>query len=161
MLVETVTAVAAAGGAGVVQAAGTDTWTALRARVARLLGRGRPETERAVLERLDRTGEALTATGPDIAAQVSSQQEASWRTRFEDFLDTLGPAEQAVAVEELRALLAEAGSPAPPPAVHAENSGVTVGGSLSNHGGVIGRDFTAAVTIGGTDRPTPPGPDQR
>ncbi|MFC9331267.1 hypothetical protein [Kitasatospora sp. NPDC057015] len=55
---EGLTAMAAAGGAGVVQAAGTDAWTTLRARVARLLGRGRQDAEEAALERLGRTRQA-------------------------------------------------------------------------------------------------------
>ncbi|MER7752980.1 hypothetical protein [Kitasatospora sp. NPDC097643] len=160
MLVESLSALAAAGGAGIVQAAGTDVWTATRDRVARLLGRGRPEAEQAARERLDRTGEALRAAAtPEERAAAASRQEASWQTRLEDFLEGLDPAEQAQAADQLRALLATT----PPPAVQlrADNSGVTAGGDISNQGGAMGRDFSGPVTIGGTDRPTPPGADLR
>ncbi|MFB7619245.1 hypothetical protein [Kitasatospora sp. NPDC056181] len=157
MLVEGMTALAAAGGAGIVQAAGTDVWTALRERVARLLGRARPEGERAVLERLDRTQEALAAAAPGELDQVSGRQAASWQTRLEDFLDELAPEEQAQAAGELRALLDEAAAPEAAASVRAENSGVTAGRDIGNHGGAIGRDFAGPVTIGTPDRPTPPG----
>jgi predicted signal transduction protein with EAL and GGDEF domain len=59
MLTEALMAVSGAGGAAVVQAAGTDAWTGLRQRVARLLGRGDTQRERAELERLDRTAQTL------------------------------------------------------------------------------------------------------
>ncbi|MFD0277676.1 hypothetical protein ACFVHB_27715 [Kitasatospora sp. NPDC127111] len=157
MLVEGLTALAAAGGAGIVQAAGTDVWAGLRERVARLLGRGRPETERVALERLDRTREALETAAPGRLAEVSERQAASWQTRLEDFLDDLAPTEQAQAAEQLRTLLDEAAATRATAAVRAENSGVTAGGSISNHGGAIGRDFRGPVTIGTPDHPTSPG----
>ncbi|MFE2725364.1 hypothetical protein [Kitasatospora sp. NPDC059327] len=161
MLVEAFTALAAAGGAGIVQAAGTDVWTAVRERAARLLGRGRPDVERSTLERLDRTGLALESAAPGERDAVAGRQAASWQTRLEDFLDELDPAEQAAAGEQLRALVALTVPDAAADAVRvrAENSGVTAGGDVSNHGGAIGRDFGGPVTIGvpGPDLPTPPG----
>ncbi|MFI6848178.1 hypothetical protein OG535_07275 [Kitasatospora sp. NBC_00085] len=154
---EGLSALAAAGGAGIVQAAGTDVWAGLRERVGRLLGRGRPEAERAALERLDRTEEALGAAPPGELDAVSGRQAASWQTRLEDFLDELSPEEQAPAAEQLRALLDEAAAARAAASVRAENSGVTAGRDISNHGGAIGRDFGGPVTIGTPDRPTPPG----
>ncbi|WP_229928833.1 hypothetical protein [Kitasatospora xanthocidica] len=162
MLVEALSALAAAGGAGIVQAAATDGWAAVREQAARLLGRGRAEDEQAVRERLDRTRETLEAAAPQERAAVAGRQEASWQTRLEDFLEGLAPAEQAQAAERLRTLVELATSPGDAAVgVRADNSGVTAGGDVSNRGGVIGRDFTGPVTVGGADRPTPPGTGPR
>ncbi|MEV0533901.1 hypothetical protein [Kitasatospora sp. NPDC050463] len=159
MLVEAFTALAAAGGAGIVQAAGTDVWTAVRERAARLLGRGRPEVEQAALERLDRTGQALESAAPEERQGVAGRHAAAWQTRLEDFLDGLDPIERAAAGAQLRALIDLAATTAAPDRVQvrAADSGVTVGGAVTNHGGAIGRDFAGPVTIGVPDRPTPPG----
>ncbi|MFD0403102.1 hypothetical protein ACFVHI_34065 [Kitasatospora sp. NPDC127121] len=160
MLSETLSALAAAGGTGIVQAAGTDVWTAIRERIARLLGRGRTEDERLVQARLDRTSQELEAAAPQERAALAQRQEHTWQTRLADFLEGLEPAEQAQAAEQLRALLVPA--PAGPAAqVHADNSGVTAGRDIDNQGGAIGRDFSGSVTIGAPDRPTPPGTDPR
>lgn len=108
MLTEALMAVAGAGGTAVVQAAGTDAWTGLRQRVARLLGRGDTQRERAELERLDRTAQALEeadATGETERARL--RQEASWQTRFESLLENLENSEQQQAATDLQALVAE------------------------------------------------------
>ncbi|WP_157968744.1 hypothetical protein [Streptomyces geranii] len=107
MLTEALMAAAGAGGAAVVQAAGTDAWTGLRQRVARLLGRGDPQRERTELERLDRTAQALEEA--DVTGEterVLLRQEASWQTRFESLLENLEDSEQQVAAE-LQALVSE------------------------------------------------------
>ncbi|GAB2733116.1 hypothetical protein [Kitasatospora kifunensis] len=105
MLEETLTALAAAGGTAVVQAAGTDAWKRLRETVAGLLGRGAAEREHAVLERLDQTVIALeSATGNEpVAVQ---RQEASWQARFEALFDELAEADRQRAADQLRDLLA-------------------------------------------------------
>ncbi|MFJ3789486.1 hypothetical protein [Kitasatospora sp. NPDC090091] len=160
MLVEALTALAAAGGAGIVQAAGTDVWAEVRGRVARLLGRGRPAAEQAVLERLDRTGAALEAATPEERVLVAERQGASWQTRLEDFLEGLDPTEQAEAGARLRELLAQVATAAPAGVrIEASHSGVTAGGDVINHGGAIGRDFGGPVTIGGA--PDSPGATDR
>ncbi|MFI1488034.1 hypothetical protein [Streptomyces sp. NPDC020747] len=108
MLTEALMAVAGTGGAAVVQAAGTDAWTGLRQRVARLLGRGDAQRERAELERLDRTVQALEeadATGE--TERMHLRQEASWQTRFESLLENLETSEQQQVANELQALVAE------------------------------------------------------
>lgn len=108
MLNEAFLAVAAAGGTSVVQAAGTDAWSSLRQRVARVLGRGDAQRERAELERLDRTAQSLEeadATGE--TEQASLRQEASWQTRFESLLENVEGSEQQQVAAELRALVAE------------------------------------------------------
>ncbi|WP_405443553.1 hypothetical protein OG373_38835 [Streptomyces avidinii] len=113
MLEEAMVALAASVGSGVVQAAGTDAWQAVRHRLARLLGRGDRQQESAQLERLDRTAAELTAAGQEGDAPEGGGDEerarhgAAWRTRTEDLLDQLDPDERAAAAAELRALLAE------------------------------------------------------
>jgi hypothetical protein len=105
VLTEALTALAAAGGTAVVQAAGEDAWTGLRDRVAQWFARGSAEQEQAVLERLDRTAAALEAARPEDLERVRVGQEASWRTRFEMLLEGLNCEEQQRAADELRHLL--------------------------------------------------------
>ncbi|MCF6526058.1 hypothetical protein [Streptomyces sp. JJ36] len=151
MMTEAMTALAAAGGTAVVQAAGTDAWSGLRTRVAVLLGRGEPECERHELERLDRTAaELTTATDDGTAEVVRARQEATWQTRFEGLLEVV-PAEQREAVAaDLRALIDELPAAARPATVHNEISGGT------QHGPVVqGRDVHH-LTIGGSGTAPPP-----
>ncbi len=107
MLAEALTALAAAGGTAVVQAAGNDAWTGFRARVARWFARGDPEREHVALERLDRTAAALEAAGPGEVERVRAGQEASWQTMFELMLEGLDGEEQQRAAGELRDALAD------------------------------------------------------
>ncbi|MER6251555.1 hypothetical protein ABT224_09295 [Streptomyces sp. NPDC001584] len=127
MLDEAMVALAASAGSGVVQAAGTDAWLALRNRMARLFGRGDRQQENVQLERLDRTAAELTAAGPEGNGPEGNGPEgsrnaerarhgAAWRTRTEDLLEQLEPGERAAAVAELRALLDEAAKAARPAA---------------------------------------------
>ncbi|MER7394531.1 hypothetical protein ABT381_03305 [Streptomyces sp. NPDC000151] len=88
---------------GILQAAGTDAWSAMRARLARLLGGGDARREQAELERLDRTTS-------DLAAGELSEEERtllcqSWQARFRRFLEGLGESERRQVVAELRALM--------------------------------------------------------
>ncbi len=105
MLTEALTALAAAGGTAVVQAAGNDAWTGFRARIGKWFGRGDTGREQAALERLDRTVAALEAAGPGEVERVRAGQEASWQTMFELSLDGLDGEEQQRAADELRDLL--------------------------------------------------------
>ncbi|MGZ9928498.1 hypothetical protein ACXNSR_01250 [Streptomyces sp. NC-S4] len=117
MLDEAMVALAASVGSGVVQAAGTDAWSALRSRLARLFGRGDRQQETVQLERLDRTAAELTAAGQDgDGSEGRTRHGAAWRTRTEDLLEQLDPDERAAAAAELRALLDEAAEQARPAA---------------------------------------------
>ncbi|MFD8236850.1 hypothetical protein ACFV20_33855 [Streptomyces sp. NPDC059696] len=108
MLTEALTALAAAGGTAVVQAAGTDVWAGCRQRVARLLGRGDTDREQDELDQLDQTAAALEAAGSSGAAErTRNDQEAVWRTRFEALLLSLHGVERERAAAELRALTEE------------------------------------------------------
>ncbi|MFE7582229.1 hypothetical protein ACFU5Y_11810 [Streptomyces gardneri] len=135
MLEQALTAVAAAGGLAVVQAAGTDAWTGVRQAVARWFGRGDGERERVELERLDRTAEALAAAEGDTAVSLRVRQEAAWQTRIEAVLEQLDDTERRDAADELWALLDRYRTP---------------GGASADHKGVaISGDVTARATRGG------------
>jgi hypothetical protein len=107
MVPEAMTAVAAMGGAAVVQAAGTDAWTGVRAWVARWLGRGNEEQERTELSRLDAAAAVLQAVvGMDtVAEERRRQEEAHWTDRFRTLLEELSPEEFGQVEAGLRALL--------------------------------------------------------
>ena len=107
MLTEALTALAAAGGMAVVQAAGEDAWAGFRARVAKWFAQGDTEREQVALERLARTAAALEVAGPGEVERVRAGQEASWQTMFELLLEGLDDEEQQRAADELRDLLAD------------------------------------------------------
>ncbi|MGG2464900.1 hypothetical protein ACO0M4_34960 [Streptomyces sp. RGM 3693] len=148
MVEEALTAVAAAGGTAVVQAAGTEAWAGLRQAAARWFGRGDARRERTELERLDRSAAELTGDGAD--EQVRVRQVAVWQTRFEAALEALDEAEQAAAVNGLRALLDEH---APAPGMSADRGGVAAGGNVTiraTHGSA------AAIRMGNVTLGNPP-----
>ena len=93
MLPEALTALAAAGGTAVVQAAGSDAWEDLRSRLARWFGGGDAQRERDELELLDRSAAELT-TDTATPEQVRARQEAVWQTRIEALLERLDDDEQ-------------------------------------------------------------------
>ena len=105
MLTESLTALAAAGGAAVAQAAGTDAWEGLRQRVAQWFGRGDERRERTELERLDSSAAELATARDTQLEQVRIRQEADWRARFETLLKSLEGNERAQAAANLHALL--------------------------------------------------------
>jgi len=108
MLAEALTALAAAGGTAVVQAAGKDAWAGFRGRIAKWFGRGDIGREQDALERLDRTAAALEAAGPgDVERVQQVGQQASWQTMFEILLEGLVGEEQQRATADLRDLLAD------------------------------------------------------
>ncbi|WP_086708505.1 hypothetical protein [Streptomyces antimycoticus] len=127
MLEQALTVLAAAGGAAVVHAAGTDTWVGLRQAVARWFARGDARREQAELERLDQTaGELQTADG-DVAERTRIRLEAAWQTRIETLLEALDETERTRAADQLRSLLAQ---PLPGTDVSAGDGGVAVGGNV-------------------------------
>lgn len=130
MLAEALTALAAAGGTAVVQAAGKDAWAGFRGRVAKWFARGDPEREHVALERLDRTAAALEAAGPGEVERVRAGQEASWQTMFELLLEGLDGQEQERAADELRDLLAALGGGR---AAAAGQGAVAVAGDVDIH----------------------------
>jgi hypothetical protein len=133
-------ALAALAANAIVAAAATDAWEGLRARLARLFGRGEPDP--GVARRLDATRERLGAAAPAGLQGAQAAQARQWETRFADLL-----ADHPEAAGELRALLAEIGAAIPGTAGSVVN---TVSGTV--HGpALMGRDF-GDVTIGSPDR---------
>jgi hypothetical protein len=102
MLAEALAALASTGGTAVVTAMATDSWEGIRARFARLLGRGDAKETEAAAARLEQSRAALaSASGPGLE-RMRIEQEVAWRTRLEDLLEHDPGAEN-----ELRALAAE------------------------------------------------------
>ncbi|MFI2355707.1 hypothetical protein ACH5AG_13610 [Streptomyces anulatus] len=97
MLTEGMAALAAAGGAAVVSAAGTELWETFRSQVARLLGRGNDATEQITLERLDRTAAELEPAAAD--------DSSAWASRFSDALEEADPEEQEWLAAQLQELV--------------------------------------------------------
>ena len=151
MLSEAMTALAAAGGTAVVQAAGTDGWTGLRQALGRWFGRGDGQREQAELERLDRAaGELETAEG-GVVERVRIRQEAAWQARIETVLESLDDSQRGRAAQELCALLTQH---APGDGVSAGPGGLAAGGSVNiraDHGAIA-----AGVIHGGAHTGPPP-----
>ncbi|MCL7429780.1 hypothetical protein [Streptomyces sp. YS415] len=125
MLSEAMTALAAAGGTAVVQAAGTDAWAVFRQQVARWFGRGNTQRESAELEQLDQTAGGLEAAGqPELERAFRS---ALWQARIEALLESLDNTERDQAAEELRALLAQ----------HTFQDGASAGQDEPAAGGIV------------------------
>ncbi|MEU0008850.1 hypothetical protein ABZ079_32470 [Streptomyces sp. NPDC006314] len=154
MLEQAWAALAAAGGAAVVQAAGTDVWTGLRDAVARWFGRGDKERERAELERLDRTAGELQSAEAAQSERLRIRQEAAWQARIEALLESLDDQQRARAAEELRALLAQHAQQG---AASAGPGGLAVGGNMD----IRAEDgsIAAGVIHGGAHIGRPPTPD--
>ncbi|MEU2502305.1 hypothetical protein [Streptomyces albogriseolus] len=109
----------------VVQSVGTDAWTGLRQELARWIGQGDEQLERAALARLDRTASALETAEAAEVEQVRAHQQALWQDRIkETFLSGTGQVQAAADLAELLDRHNRAGS------VHHEISGGTVHGSV-------------------------------
>ncbi|MEV5644123.1 hypothetical protein AB0L67_28840 [Streptomyces flaveolus] len=153
MLSEAMTALAAAGGTAVVQAAGTDAWTGVRQQVARWFGRGNPQREHAELERLDQTAGELEAARPAEVERIRIRLEAAWQGRIEALLESLEDSERARIVDELRTLLAQQVSHR---SVSAGQRGLAVGGNVrvqADNGGFAAGLVQGDVTLGNPSQP--------
>ncbi|WP_331744075.1 hypothetical protein OG762_49090 (plasmid) [Streptomyces sp. NBC_01136] len=154
MLEQALTALAAAGGTAVVQAAGTDVWSGLRQAVARWFGRGDEQRERAELQRLDQAAIEMETAEAAEAARVRIRQEAVWQARIEAVLESLGEAERVRAAEELRALLAQYASDGGP---SVGDGGQAVMGDVkiqADHGSAAAW-IMGNVTLGNPSQPGP------
>ncbi|MFI2549152.1 hypothetical protein ACH5AJ_33595 [Streptomyces rochei] len=152
MLSEAMTALAAAGGTAVVQAAGTDAWTEVRQQMARWFSRGNPQRESAELARLDQTAGELEAAQPTEAERARIRQEAVWQGRIEALLESLEDMERARVADELRTLLDQQASHR---SVSAGQSGLAVGGDLNiraDHGSAAAASM-GNVTLGNPSQP--------
>ncbi|MFC9391199.1 hypothetical protein [Streptomyces venezuelae] len=159
MLSEALTVLATTSGTAVIQAAGTDAWTGLRERVARLFGRRSERAEQATLERLDRTAAELEGATDDSAEQIQATLRSSWRDRLVELLEELDDTQRDEVAEELRQIVAASGARPPASAPTAGDGGIAVGGSINNR--ADGGSIAAAVINGGvTLGPSQPGRSQ-
>lgn len=110
MLSETLMALAATAGAGLVNAMVTDVWQEAKRRTARLLGRGDEGEQGRQEDRLERARRELLAATDATREQVLEQQKVAWRTRFEDLIED-DPAREAE-LQELVKYLSASGSAA-------------------------------------------------
>ncbi|MFK0256182.1 hypothetical protein [Streptomyces sp. NPDC090445] len=142
MLVDALTALAAAGGGAVVQAAGTDAWNGLRGRIAEIFGRGDAARGQAELERLDQTGQALNQVATADVMTAGVRQEGLWQGRFEALLEGLDTQERERATEQLRELVSFVASSAGSAVIGTGKAVARDGGSavsgIKNVGGGVG-----------------------
>ncbi|MFE5595668.1 hypothetical protein [Streptomyces sp. NPDC056549] len=156
MLAEGLAVLAAAGGAAVVQAAGTSAWQGLQQSVAQWFARGDGTRQRVELERLDRSAAALEAAQDYEQADVRSSQQGAWQARFEQALENLSDSEREEAAEILRALLQ---THAPADGAETPTDGPTIRGNVdirADHGSAAALQMRD-VTVG---TPPQPGPQQ-
>lgn len=156
MLSEAMTALAAAGGTTVVQAATTDAWAGLRQQLGRWLSRGNPQRETAELDRLDQAAGELDTAGPTELERVRIRQETAWQVRIETVLESLDDTERAQAAQQLSALLNRHVPQGD--GVSASQRGQAVGGDVdirANHASAAAWNM-GSVTLGNPPKPGPP-----
>lgn len=155
MLTEALAALAAAGGAAVVQAAATDAWTGTREQVAGWFGRSDASRVPGELELLDETARLLGQAAPDQLAEVAAYYAALWRARFEAALAAAqdNPRRERAA-EELRVLLA--GTPFGDGGASSGDGSLSVGGDVEIRS--LPGSIAAGVINGGAmiNSPIPP-----
>ena len=139
-------ALAALAGNTVVTVAVTDAFEALRHKVARVFGHGKPDT--VIERRLDATRQQLTTAQPGEAEGLHTSLAGQWQVRFADMLmDHPGRAAEIVAlIAEIRAPLSPSGS----------NMTNTISGGVVHGPVIMGRDFgdvtiTGHPSVGGID----------
>jgi hypothetical protein len=106
MLAEALAALASTGSTALVTAMVTDGWEDVRARFARLLGRGDATKTKAAAAQLERSSATLTASTAMGLKKMRAELEIVWRTRLENLLENSPDAEAA-----LRVLLADIQAP--------------------------------------------------
>jgi hypothetical protein len=102
VLEETLITLASTGGTALVTAMVTDGWEGIKARIARVIGRGRSAEVEAANARLEQSRIALQGlTGKELE-RAQAEQQVIWRTRLSDLLE-LDPSLEI----ELRPLISE------------------------------------------------------
>jgi hypothetical protein len=133
-------ALAALAGNTIVAVAVTDAFEGVRAKVARIFGRGRSDPR--IQRRLDQTRQQLAASTPGELVRAQAAQARQWQTRIADLL-----ADYPEAAGELQALMAEFRAALPAAGGNVIN---TITGTVHSGPVLMGRDF-GSVTIGGQD----------
>ncbi|WP_327260507.1 hypothetical protein OG444_02525 [Streptomyces sp. NBC_01232] len=136
MLTDELLTLAAAAGAAVATAAGTDAWEGLRARLAGWFGRGDARLEESVLGELDSSADRLLEAGTPTGTELE-HCGATWRDRVAAALEQLDGPDREDAARELSGLVAGETAPAPAPGgdqnvrgdirVHAEQGSLAAG----------------------------------
>ena len=140
-------ALASTAASTLVAAMTTDVWRLVRSRLGRLLGRGDPRGESAVLEAMDEDARAVADAGGESG--VAGELTGQWTGRLRDLL-RMDPE----AAEQLRELVAEL--TAPGAGVSTAGHGVAAGGDVTiraDRGGVAAGTIEGGVHLG-----KPPGP---
>lgn len=142
-------------GQTVAAAAITDAWESVRARFARLLGRGDGRRTEVAEGWLEQTRGQLAAAAPDGLEQVRQAAAERWAGRFADLLD-----EDPVIEPELRALVGEVAARLSAGAVSAAGYSVAAGRDvrITASGGSVAAGVVHGVVA--PPDPTPPGPAQ-
>lgn len=102
MLGEAAAELAAAGGTALVTAMVADGWEGVKARFARLLGRGDAKEVEGAAARLEECRALLAMLAGAELERARAEQELAWRTRLGDLLERQPDGER-----ELRSLVAE------------------------------------------------------
>jgi hypothetical protein len=121
----------------VVATAVTDAFEGLRAKVARIFGRDKPDP--AIQRRLDATRQQLSGAAPGDLERAQAVQASQWKIRFADLL-----ADLPEAAPEIKALLADMKAAMPETGGNVTN---TVSGTILGGPVLLGRDF-GDITIG-------------
>jgi hypothetical protein len=101
-MLEALTALASAAGSALVTAMVTDGWEGVRARFARLLGRGEAKRAEVAAAQLDKSQAELAGLSGGGLERARADQETVWRTRLADLLE-----QNPAAAGELQALVSE------------------------------------------------------
>ena len=87
MLGEALAMLASTGGTALVTAMVTDSWEGVRARFARVIGRGRQVEIEAAEVRLEQSRAALKGLTGSALERAQAEQVIVWRTRLSDLLE--------------------------------------------------------------------------
>ncbi|MFE5810551.1 hypothetical protein [Streptomyces sp. NPDC056491] len=152
MLTDELLTLAAAAGAAVATAAGTDAWEGLRARLGVWFGRGDARLEESVLGELDSSADRLLEAGTPTGTELE-HCGATWRDRVAAALEQLDGPDREDAARELSGLVAGETAPAPAP-----GGDQNVGGDIRVH---AEQGSLAAGLINGNVTFSPPPPPVR
>jgi hypothetical protein len=146
MSMEMILQMAAAGGAALAGAAGTDAWKYARDGFTRLLGRGDPQRADRARRRLDATAEVVVAAPEPDRPAVRDAEQLVWQTRLRDAIE-----EDEALAGELGPLVEEIGRRLPA-AEQRWVQHVTVSGAGAQANVVQGGNIVNHYSPGSTER---------
>lgn len=152
-LAETLLALAATAGTGLVSAATTDAWESTKAGFARIFSRDDPKRVPIIESRLEATRAAIGNAAPAEVEDVRRQEESLWTMRFTDLIE-----EYPEAVPTLRSIVDSLPDKGDGIATALGIGSLAVGGNMSNRASTGG--VAAGVINGPISTSNPPMPDQ-